>query len=58
MHIKQDNETSCFELIKFVTEDYFKEHTNITTIFNWKLFTKVIETLSIESLVWIDRESN
>ncbi len=44
--------------IKFNTEDYFTEHTNITTELKQKLFTKVIKMLSKEAWVWIDRESN
>ncbi len=51
------NKTSCFEYIKFITEDYFTEHMNITTKLKWKLFTKVIKIPSEESLGWIDRES-
>ncbi len=31
------------------TEDYFTEHTNITTKLKLKLFTKVIEELSKEA---------
>ncbi len=38
------NKTSSFKLIKFITDDYFTEHTNITTKLNWTLFTKVIKT--------------
>ncbi len=36
------NKTSCFEWIKFITEDYFTEHANITTKLKQKLYTKVI----------------
>ncbi len=35
------NKTSCLEIIKLITEDCFPKHTNITTKFKWKLFTKV-----------------
>ncbi len=52
------NETSCWEQIKFITEDYFTEHTNITTKLKQKLFTQVIKLPSKEAWVWIDRESN
>ncbi len=57
MYIKQYNETSCFELIKFVTEDYFEKHANITTKLKQKLFTKVIKMSSKEALVWISRDN-
>jgi len=48
--IKQVN----FELFKLL----LKEHTNITTKLNQKLFAKVIRMPSKEAWVWIDRESN
>ncbi len=38
-----------------IAEDYFMEHTNITTKLNWKLFTKVTNMQSKEAWVWIDR---
>ncbi len=41
-----------------MAEDYFTEHTNITTKLKWKLFTKVDKTPSKDIWVWIDRESN
>ncbi len=45
------NKTSCFEYIKFITEDYFAKHTNITTKLKLKLFTKVIKKPSEEAWV-------
>jgi hypothetical protein len=33
----------------FITEDYFKEHTNITTKLKLQLFTKVIKVPSEEA---------
>ncbi len=38
----------CFKLIKFITEDYFTDHTNITTKLKQILFTKVIKMPSKE----------
>ncbi len=37
------NKTSCFELIMFITQDWFTNYANITTKLKWKLFTKVIK---------------
>jgi len=32
----EHKEKSCFtEYIEFISEDYFVEHDNITTIYNW-----------------------
>ncbi len=56
--LNQYNETSCFQLIKLVTEYYFEEHANITTKLKQKLFTKVIKMSSKEALFGINRESN
>jgi len=36
----------------FSTEDYFTEHTNITTKLKLQLFTKVIKVPSEEAWVW------
>ncbi len=36
------NKTSCFEIIKFIMEDYITEHTNFTNKLKWKLLKKVI----------------
>ncbi len=30
----------------FITDDYFTKQTNITTKLKWKVYTKVIKTLS------------
>jgi hypothetical protein len=49
--LPQYNKTSCFEQIKFITEDYFTDHTNIATKLKWKLFTKVIKMPSKEAWV-------
>jgi hypothetical protein len=38
-------------LNKSSSEDYFREHTNITTKLEWKLFTKVIKMPSVEAWV-------
>jgi len=40
------HKTSCFEEIKFITEDTKVKHTNITTKLKLKLFTKVIRAPS------------
>ncbi len=49
------NKTSSFEQFKFITEDYFTEHTNTTTKLKWKLFTKVMKERSKEA--WgLDRQ--
>jgi hypothetical protein len=57
-HLEFYIKTSCFEIIKFITEEYFTEHTNITTKLKLKLFTKLIKMPSEEAWVWIDTESN
>jgi hypothetical protein len=44
--------------IKFITEDDFTEHKDITTELKWKLFSKVVKEPSKEAWLWIDRESN
>ncbi len=44
--------------MKFITEEYFTEHTNIKTKLRQQLFAKVIKTPSEEARVWVDRESN
>ncbi len=45
------------EWIKFITGEYFTDHTNITTIYNeyfkQKVYTKVIELLS--RYAWLER---
>jgi hypothetical protein len=40
---KLHNKTSCFECIKFITEDTKVKHTNITTKLQRKVFTNVIK---------------
>ena len=56
MHKNYDR-TNSLELIKFITGEYFTEHTNITTIYNeyfkQKVYTKVIEMLSWYA--WVER---
>ncbi len=42
--------------IKFITGDWFRKYTNITTKLNSKLFTKVIKKPS-EGSVGLDRQS-
>jgi hypothetical protein len=44
--------------MKFITEDIFPKHTNITTKLKQKLFTKVIRGPSKEALISLDRDSN
>ncbi len=43
--------------MKFINEDYFTEHTNITTKLKWNLFTKVIRESSEEAWGYLDRKS-
>ncbi len=44
--------------MKFIIEDIFPKHANITTKLKWKLFTKVIKRPSKEAWISLDKESN